>query len=323
MTLMVSLGQEEATVGAFWETGCLGVEVAGWRPRSPSTRIALRAFYPDGTGESSLSGRVTAALRSAGVRLRGRPRIERRSEKPWLEIFRRSLKPMRIGRLLLIVPHGCRSSESGSRRSVRIRFGQAFGTGEHASTRLALRLLESTLQAGERVLDLGTGTGILSIAAIRLGASYAVAVDEDAAALRVARANVADNGLRGRIELIRRDAGRACGHGSFDVLVVNIGPTVIGRILPVIAGALKQSGRAVLAGILREHEKPLLDAMRPLGLHLLKRCRSGPWSALLVARDTRSSRACHAQTGRLYSASTLPVGVHQKVHRPTRREKTR
>jgi len=192
---------------------------------------------------------------------------------------------MAIGRCLLVVPEGCRVPESRRRIAIRVRFGQAFGTGEHASTRLTLRLLESLVERGDRVIDLGTGTGILAMAACRLGAGRVMAVDHDPIAIRVARANVKLNRLEGRIEFRRADAARACHMGTFDLAVVNIGASVIRRILPDLASALASGGQAVLAGLLTDDEDRLVREAAGSGLHLVERLRSRPWSALLLQRS--------------------------------------
>src|SRR4029453_8625487 len=125
----------------------------------------------------------------------------------------------------LILPEGCRAPKSDRRSRhhlLRVRYGQAFGTGEHASTRLCLRLLRRHLVPGGVVGDLGTGSGILAMAACRLGAGRVVAIDDDEVALRVARANLRDNDLKERVELIRADASSASSLGPLDLALVNI-----------------------------------------------------------------------------------------------------
>jgi ribosomal protein L11 methyltransferase len=211
-------------------------------------------------------------------------------DRRWVEVWQRTLKPMRIGRRLLIVPRGCRPSRTGGRLQIGVRFGQAFGTGEHASTRMTLRLLEAHLVPGDRVLDLGTGTGILAMAAARLGAGPVLAVDSDSVALRVARANLDDNRLRSAVTLWCGDAGRACDRSPFDLALVNIGASCIARILPGLAVGLAPGGRAILAGILVEDEAALIGQASRLGLGVAGQLRTRPWSALLLLRPAQRSR---------------------------------
>jgi ribosomal protein L11 methyltransferase len=275
---------EEAAVAAFWECGCLGVEVVVQGARSARDGVTLRAYFPGARAANPLEARVARTLRAAGIARIGSLRLAGLAVRPWVARWRASLRPMVIGRKILVVPEGCRAALRRGRLPLRVRFGQAFGTGEHASTRLSLRLLESCLNPGERVVDIGTGTGILAMAACLLGAGSVLAVDDDEAALGVARAGLEDNGLADRVALLREDAGRACRRGPFDLALVNIGATVIGRILADLSAALSPGGRAVLAGFLVEDEGVLLDRGRGCGLRLLARRRSPPWSALLLGR---------------------------------------
>ena len=276
--------REEDAVGALWEAGCLGVEVipaAGSR-RSPC--VTLRAYFPARADSRSLTRLIARSLKSTGLRSRHPTRLAVVTDRRWVEAWQRSLRPMTIGRRFLIVPEGCTAPRHSGRVAIRVRFGQAFGTGEHASTRMSLRLLESSLAPGERVADLGTGTGILAMAAALLGARSVLAADIDPVALRVAADNLAENRLVGAVILSRADAADACRRGPFDLVLVNIGASVIGRVLPHLAAALGPGGRAILAGLLVEDEERLLASAGRLGLGLGRRIRSRPWSALLVER---------------------------------------
>jgi ribosomal protein L11 methyltransferase len=284
LRLVVPPEREEAAVAACWEAGCLGVEVvsAARIPRRP--RLALRAYFPALSPRRRLSGALMRSLAAAGVAPRRPLRLARVRERAWAAIWQRSLRPMRIGRTILVVPEGCAVPPAGGRHVVRVRFGQAFGTGEHASTRLSLRLLESSLRPGDRVIDLGTGTAILAMAACRLGAGAVTGVDNDPIALRVARRNLGDNRLRRRVALRLGDAALLLHGARCDVALVNIGAASIARLLPGLRAALRPGGRAILAGILVEDEAALLKEAARLGLRLRSRLRSRPWSALLLIR---------------------------------------
>ncbi len=191
---------------------------------------------------------------------------------------------MSIGRFL-VIPEGCdASARAAGRHVLHIRFGQAFGTGEHVSTQVCLRLLEAHLRRGDRVIDLGTGSGILAMAASRLGAVGVVAVDDDPAALAVARSNLGANGLARRVVLVRSDAADACGRGRFDLALVNIGAATIETLLPVLARSLGPGARAILAGFLIDDEEHLLRVAAGCGLLLRARRRNRPWSALVLFR---------------------------------------
>jgi len=278
---------EEQAVAALWESGCLGVQIvaSGGVPR-----LTLDAYFPGRAGAKRLGVRLRIGLRSAGLAAAGRFRLRSVSPGRWVERWQRTLRPMVIG-TFLVVPEGCGvPARTRGGHTLRVRFGQAFGTGEHASTRLCLRLLERHLTAGQRVADLGTGSGILAMAARRLGAGRVVAIDSDRVALAVARLNLQDNGLSGHIELLCVDAAETARRGPFDLLLVNIGALTITRILPALHAALAPGGRAILAGILVDDEVDLVRTARRHRFTLVDRRRSRPWSALVLRRSGGGSR---------------------------------
>ena len=274
---------EEAAVLAFWETGCLGVEVVSTARNRRNPRLTLHAYFPGRRPRLALEATLARALRRAGIARRRPLRVVPVADRRWTEIWQRSLRPMRIGRRILVVPEGCEATSTGGRLTIQVRFGQAFGTGEHVSTRMSLRLLEDCLKPGDRVTDLGTGTAILAMAARRLGAGSVLAVDDDPVALRVASDNLRGNRLD-RIDLLDGDAASALSRGPFDVALVNIGAGVIIRLLPAIAAALAPGGRAILAGLLIEDEEPILARAASFGLRPGRRLRRRPWSGLLLER---------------------------------------
>jgi ribosomal protein L11 methyltransferase len=192
---------------------------------------------------------------------------------------------MPIGRRILAVPEGCARPKPGRRIVLKIPFGQAFGTGEHASTRLCLKFLESVLRRGDRVLDLGTGTGILALAARRLGAGAVLGIDNDPVAVAVARRTRRLNGSPPGLVFRQGDAGAVLGRTiRYDVALVNIGASAILALLPALSRAAAPGARIVLAGILSDDERDLLRAAAPLGLRCVARRRSKPWSALLLVK---------------------------------------
>ena len=265
---------------AFWDSGCLGVQVVA---EGRSRRLTLDAYFPGVADRRRLGARLRRAFQRAGLGATAGARLSAAPARRWVETWQRTLKPMTIGPFL-VVPEGCKTPPARGREILRVRFGQAFGTGEHATTRLCLRLVRAHLRRGDRVVDLGTGSGILAMAARRLGAGRVVAADNDDVALDVARVNLAANALAGQIEVRLADAKDACRLGPFDLALVNIGATTIERILPDLAHALAPGGRAILAGLLIEDEENLLQCAATAGLDFVEKRRSRPWSALVLSR---------------------------------------
>jgi ribosomal protein L11 methyltransferase len=305
---------EETIVAALWEEGCLGVETRGllpprrqprgtWRDDGPPfrSRVPLAVFFPGTLKNGEASARVRRALVAAGLAGVTRPgalagRARRVADRRWVEEWQKSLRPMPIGRRLLALPEGLNPPPDNGRIILRIPFGQAFGTGEHASTRLSLAFLEEHLRPGEEVLDLGTGTGILALAAVRLGARRVFAVDADPVAVAVARRTLEMNRLprgagavRSPVTVRRADAGAALARRRFDFALVNIGARVIRDLLPALAKRARPRARIVLAGLLIEDERDLLRRAREAGLRCEARRRARPWSALLLSAPGRRS----------------------------------
>lgn len=167
----------------------------------------------------------------------------------------------------------------------------SFGTGYHESTRLAARLLEEFLQPGMRVLDIGTGTGILAIAAVKLGAREAWGIDTDEWAYNNARENVDLNGVRDRITIRGGSVADLPGN-SFDLILANIQRDVIERLLKEMIDHLQPSGLLILSGLLETDSRPILDMARESSLSVVRQIREGDWIALAVER----ARISPAQT---------------------------
>jgi ribosomal protein L11 methyltransferase len=202
----------------------------------------------------------------------------------WSTRWRDGLGPRRFGRLTVLpswveVP----SDESGP--TVVLDPESAFGSGEHGSTRAALTLLERHLRRGDRVLDLGSGSGILAIAAAKLGAASAVGIENDAEANPVARRNAKRNGVGGSVEFLEGDAGDLGPLlGPVDLLLSNILRTVNTALLPAIVSALRPGGLAIFSGM-EEMEAPVFrPVVAAAGLTARDEVVDAGWWAVAAAR---------------------------------------
>lgn len=194
-------------------------------------------------------------------------------------------KPLRIRGRLTVVDSVDSVPKKGVGKFLVIPAGVAFGTGDHATTASCLRSLAD--EAGRRrdrwsMLDLGSGSGILALAARRLGAERAEGCDFDADAVRVAKENAATNGLT-EVRFTRRDVTRWQPARKWDVVTANLFHGVLVEAAEVIAGAVDRQGALIVSGILRDQEKATIHAFRP-PLALEKTVRKGKWVTLLFRR---------------------------------------
>lgn len=161
--------------------------------------------------------------------------------------------------------------------------GQAFGTGQHESTKMALSLLSTsfTKKPVDKVLDVGTGTGILAMAAVLFGAESGVAIDNDPEAVRVATENINANALAAEITTSTTDLADI--QGEFPLIMANIVHDVLVQMAPQFKGLLDPDGRVILAGILiGEQEENIIRIYGELGFQLQESLHDGEWAALLL-----------------------------------------
>lgn len=189
--------------------------------------------------------------------------------RDWTRAWRRGLEPRRVGEALVVAPSWSEPDADPGDVVVRVDPGMAFGTAEHGTTRGALRLLERTVRPGGRVLDVGTGSGILAVAAALLGARRVVAVDRDEEAARTTRENAALNGVAGRVRVVRVEATpevlRLAAPPVFDVVAANVLAGVLVPLLEAFRVVTADDGRLILGGILEEEADATVREAREAG----------------------------------------------------------
>jgi len=204
----------------------------------------------------------------------------------WLNEFARAhrTKPLRVGERLVITNAEVRlPSRPGGSDPLVIPAGAAFGTGQHATTAMSLRLLEQltrTWKPGWSMLDLGTGSGIFALAGKRLGAGTAVAVDNDPVAISTARGNAKLNRVRGvDFQIVDVRKWRMAAH--VDVITANLFSELLIEVLP----RLRRVSWLILSGVMRDQEREVMTALNRNGFHVVTVRRRGKWIAALAARS--------------------------------------
>lgn len=207
------------------------------------------------------------------------------NEEDWAENWKKYYKPIKIGKIT-IVPAWEDYDEGEGEVVVRMDPGMAFGTGTHETTRLVLRAIGNLMPRGARVLDIGTGSGILSIAASKLGADFCRAYDIDPVAVKVARENVKDGGISNvTVDTSDLLAGVACPENKFSFAVANIVADIILRMLPDIGTYLTDDATLVLSGIIADRENDVIRAAAEQGYTVTKRLAENDWVALAVKKE--------------------------------------
>lgn len=199
-------------------------------------------------------------------------------EEDWATAWKAYFKPIRVGKNFLIKPSWEDIQPNPEDLVLELDPGMAFGTGTHATTTLCLELLEDIVKPGMKVFDLGTGSGILAIAAAKLGAQVE-AVDLDPVAVRVAQENIDLNHVAAQVSAKHGDLGSVL-KGQADLVVANIIADVILLLLPDLKRILKPEGEFIASGIIESRSEDVENGMREAGLEVIDKKEDAMWVAL-------------------------------------------
>jgi ribosomal protein L11 methyltransferase len=216
------------------------------------------------------------------------PRLQFVGQSDWAESWKSHFHPVRVGRRFVIKPSWRDYTPTPTDVVIEIDPGLAFGSGLHPTTQLCLKILEDMPLAGRTLFDVGTGSGILALAALKLGAAQVRAVDIDDIAVRVTQENFERNGYslsRGRIGEVAVGSAADTGGQQWDIVVANILANTIIELLPDLKAALAPDGSLILSGIIAEQEASVTAAATAQGLHLSDRRVEEDWVALVFQRE--------------------------------------
>lgn len=262
MRLSVLPHEAELAADALWQLGSSAVHeepVGEW--------IVLTADPTDLSGLDDLRVRWDVELLELDV-------------DEHLDAWRRWATPVRAGRRIVLQPAWLPVDGGVDDVVVVLDPGRTFGSGSHPSTRLVLAAIEDRLLDGDEVLDVGTGSGVLAVAACLMGAASAVAIDVAPAAVDVALANARVNGVADRVTASTRPLADVA--GTFDVVLANIGAGVLVELAREVVERTRPHGCLVLAGLLAEQVESVVGAFAALGARLVERLDEDGWSALVL-----------------------------------------
>lgn len=205
-------------------------------------------------------------------------------ESAWRDAWKQHFGLQRIGESIVIRPSWISYRLREGEVAIDIDPGMAFGTGQHPTTAMCLRAIEQLLRPGDRVLDLGCGSGILAIAAAKLGASRVIALDIDPQAVDAARSNTEANGVSGTVD-VRPGTLEPGQPESLDLILANISSLALERLAPAIHAALAPGGSLVASGFLEDAVDVLSRVFTDAGLRVERTIEDGVWRAIVAGRD--------------------------------------
>ena len=207
------------------------------------------------------------------------------NEEDWANSWKQYYKPVKIGEKIVICPAWEKYTPAEGEIVIRMDPGMAFGTGTHETTRLVIRLLEKYTKAGQLMLDVGTGTGILAICASRLGANFCRAYDIDPTAVRVARENIKDSGLENvtcdQSDLLKQVSLEG---GQYDLVCANIVADIIIRMTPDVGAYMKDDAVLLASGIIAERCDDVVECFERNGFKVVEKLTDNDWCGLAVMK---------------------------------------
>ncbi len=218
-------------------------------------------------------GLIDAKLETVGV-----------NEEDWANSWKAYYKPIKIGERLVIVPAWEKYTPAEGELVVRMDPGMAFGTGTHETTRLVIKLLESYTKPGCRMLDVGTGSGILAICASKLGAGECRAYDIDPMAVRVANENIKDSGLTNitcEVSDLLRHVDRSA---KYDLICANIVADIIIRMTPDVGELMHENTVLLASGIILERSEDVIECFEKNGFKIVEKLVDNGWCGLAVMK---------------------------------------
>ena len=209
--------------------------------------------------------------------------MENMEDADWENNWKQFYRPMEIGDRLTVIPEWESAGVPEGRVALRLNPGLTFGTGSHATTRLCLTALEKHITGGQTVLDLGCGSGILSIAALLLGADRAVACDIDEKCMDVAYENAALNGVADKLTVLVGDLSDKAS-GKYDIITANIVANAIMALAPAVPGLMADDAVFIASGIIDSRKDEVIAALEAAGLAVLEVKEKRGWECIVCKK---------------------------------------
>jgi ribosomal protein L11 methyltransferase len=245
----------------------------------PRDIVIIHLYLEPSTPPAETLALIAARMEAAGIAYT--VQTEGVEQQDWMNGWRKYYHPMEIGDRLAVVPSW--QEYDTPRTKLILDPGLAFGTGGHETTWLCLEALDRLVQGGERMLDIGTGSGILAIAALKLGAAEAEGVDIDPVAVRTAGENAALNGVGDRLRVLVGDLS-AQASGTYQLITANIVANAIISLAPAVPALLAEGGKFIASGIIDTRKDEVAAALRAAGLRVDEICEKRGWECMICSK---------------------------------------
>ena len=245
----------------------------------PRDTVIIHMYLEPGDSPVETLALIAARMEAAGIPYTSE--TEGVEQEDWQNGWRKYYPPMDVGQRLAIVPSW--QDYETSRVKLILDPGLAFGTGGHETTNLCLEVLDERVRGGERVLDIGTGSGILAIAALKLGAAVAEGVDIDPVAVRTAGENAALNGVADKLTVLVGDLSDKAS-GKYDIITANIVANAIMALAPAVPGLMADDAVFIASGIIDSRKDEVIAALEAAGLAVLEVKEKRGWECIVCKK---------------------------------------
>ena len=245
----------------------------------PRDRVIIHMYLEPGASQVETLALIAARMEAAGIPYT--VETEGVEQEDWQNGWRKYYHPLEIGKRLAVVPSW--QEYDTDRVKLVLDPGLAFGTGGHETTSLCLEALDEQVRGGERVLDIGTGSGIIAIAALKLGAASAEGVDIDPVAVRTAGENAALNGVQDKLTVLVGDLSDKAS-GTYDIITANIVANAILSLAPAVPGLMAEGATFIASGIIDSRKDEVIAGLEKAGLAIVEVKEKRGWECIVCKK---------------------------------------